>query len=331
MSIPNDICLFWYTTSPYARKISWYLTLRGLAHAQCMQPNVLPRPDMEQLNIAYRRIPLLAVGKDVYLDTRLILPKLEALFPDGAIGPKSVEEQAIQRLLEKWTSDAGVFTRSAQLIPLAAPAMKDPNFRKDREDFTGRPWDLNVMARARPEATVHIRDAFEILETTLLADGREWIFNTEKPSLGDIDAVWPFHWLVGMPTALDPNYISPTQFPKTFAYIDRFGKALKAARESLPKPVSVTGAQVVEHMANARFYEPAGNVDANDPTGLKSGDEVTIGPLDSGAKHRDTGRLVTLTPNEVVLAKQTRAGGMELHVHAPRWGFRVFRATGGKI
>jgi hypothetical protein len=36
MSVPNDLCFFWYTYSPYARKVAWYLALRGLAYAQCV-------------------------------------------------------------------------------------------------------------------------------------------------------------------------------------------------------------------------------------------------------------------------------------------------------
>jgi len=39
----------------------------------------------------------------------------------------------------------------------------------------------------RPEALVEMRSSFELLETTLLADGREWILKTEGPSLADIE------------------------------------------------------------------------------------------------------------------------------------------------
>jgi glutathione S-transferase len=147
----------------------------------------LPRPDLAELNIAYRRIPLLSIGRDVYYDTRLILRKLEQHFPNGALGSNDLEYRALERLLERWTVDAGVFFRSTQLIPLDLPNMKDPNFIKDREDFTGTNWKREGLQRARGEATVHIRDAFELLETTLLADGQDWIFKTEKPSLGDIE------------------------------------------------------------------------------------------------------------------------------------------------
>ena len=41
----------------------------------------LPRPEItDLLGIKYRRIPILAIGNDVYCDTRLIAPVLEREF-----------------------------------------------------------------------------------------------------------------------------------------------------------------------------------------------------------------------------------------------------------
>lgn len=80
-----------------------------------------------------------------------------------------------------------MFPRAGQLLPLDIPLMRDPKFQRDRQQFNGRSWDSAQMAKNRPEAAAHIRDAFEFLETTLLADGRDWILKTEKPSLADIE------------------------------------------------------------------------------------------------------------------------------------------------
>ncbi|PBP16448.1 hypothetical protein BUE80_DR012844 [Diplocarpon rosae] len=67
------------------------------------------------------------------------------------------------------------------------PLAKDTRFRKDREDFSGRSWDEADRERRRQEALVDVRDAFELLETKFLADGRDWILEGEGPSLGDIE------------------------------------------------------------------------------------------------------------------------------------------------
>jgi glutathione S-transferase len=125
----------------------------------------------------------------VYCDTRLILRKLEARFPENKLGSSDPDQRVIERLLERYTGDAGIFVRAAALIPPAV--FSDPEFIKDREAFSGRTgfYSKGKREAARPEAAVHIRDAFELLETTLLADGRDWVFKTQEPSLGDIEGV----------------------------------------------------------------------------------------------------------------------------------------------
>lgn len=129
----------------------------------------------------------MSIGRDVYCDTRLMLSKLEERFPDWALGARQPEDQAIQELLEKWTIDGGVFNRASQLIPADMPLLNDPKFVKDREEFSGRSWAKEDVAKMRAEALAEMRDMFKLLETTLLADGREWILKTEKPSLADVN------------------------------------------------------------------------------------------------------------------------------------------------
>ena len=129
----------------------------------------------------------MSIGRDVYCDTRLILQKLEEKFPEGALGASQPDQKAIEKLLEKWTIDGGVFTRAAQLIPPEMPLLKDPKFIKDREDYTGRSWDKANITNMRPEALAQMRNNFDFLETGLLADGREWILKTAVPSLADIE------------------------------------------------------------------------------------------------------------------------------------------------
>ncbi len=147
----------------------------------------MPRPDLEAIGVRHRRIPIMAIGRDVYCDTRLILDKLEQLFPDGALGASQPDQRAVQKLLEKWTIDAGIFARASQLIPTSMPLLNDSRFTKDREDFSGRSWNKDQIEAMRPEAIAHIRDGFAFLETTLLADRREWILKTDEPSLADIE------------------------------------------------------------------------------------------------------------------------------------------------
>ena len=86
-----------YDGSPFANKIDCVLAMRGIPHCEVNVSShwtsahvvylayggfqvsmTLPRPEItDLLGIAYRRIPLLAIGNDVYCDTSLIVPKLE--------------------------------------------------------------------------------------------------------------------------------------------------------------------------------------------------------------------------------------------------------------
>lgn len=112
-----------------------------------------------------------------------------------------------------------------------------------------------------------------------------------------------------------------------YAWIDRFNHAIASAKSSAPKPTTLKGAEAVQHVIQADFAEPEGHVDANDPLGLQKGQDVESWPVDSGFKHHDRGRLVSINSQEVVLAAQSKVGGKEVRIHHPRWNFRT-RAVG---
>lgn len=151
------------------------------------QPPIMPRPDVKALGVNYRRIPIMAIGRDIYCDSRLILRKLEALFPNESLGASRGEDKAIEKFLEIWSIEAGFFGRASQLIPTSMPLLNDPKFTKDREDYSGRSWDKDQIAANRPEAVAAIKRNFALLETTLLADGRDWVLKTSEPTLADIE------------------------------------------------------------------------------------------------------------------------------------------------
>ena len=144
----------------------------------------MPRPDLRKLGVNYRRIPILVIGRDVYLDTRLIIRTLEEKFPEGRLGSDDLEKKFVERLLERYMVEGPVFTETAGLVPAAV--LKDPKFAEDRKGFLGRDWTPEELDRGRPECLLFVRNLFDLLESTILADGREWILNTEKPSLADL-------------------------------------------------------------------------------------------------------------------------------------------------
>ncbi|CAJ2503241.1 Uu.00g106350.m01.CDS01 [Anthostomella pinea] len=330
------IVLYRYDRSPYARRLVWYLELRKIPYSECIQPPMLPRPDVAALGVAYRRIPLLTIGRDVYLDTRLIIQKLETLFPPSTAHPglssPDPEHQALAQLLSQRTVSGGLFFAAAQCIP--AGMISDPAFIKDRAELSGvdmkrrgavSPFSSEAMRGQRPGALAVIREAVRFLEEGLLRDGREWVLGSarEGPSLVDLEAVWVLHWLRGMPGALPAEVLGKESTPRVWAWIERFDGVVKGLGG---KPGTVEGDEAAKMVAGARFAEEGeGEVDASDPVvvaeGFEKGQSVRMWPTDYGSLHRDAGKLLAMTRGEYVIETQGKYGSVR--VHAPRSGFKI--------
>ncbi|KAH6609716.1 hypothetical protein Trco_003062 [Trichoderma cornu-damae] len=328
----GEVILFHYTVSPFARRAVWYLALRGIPYSQCLQPSMLPRPDVARLGISYRRIPILSIGRDIYLDTRLQLPKLEAMYPElPRLGASTADQRGVERLLSAYMTDGGIFQHGVKLLPLDLPFLKDPRYFEDRGDYMGAKLSVEGLKKVRPEALGEFAAAFELLETTMLADGRAWILKTDKPSLADIEAVWPLHWISGIPGALPRDRFSPEKYPRVYSWIKRFQEEITAAKKRNERPKTLNGEEAASAIENSSWHEEEGIVDGEDPLvvaeGLKRGGMVSISPTDTGRAHKDVGRLVRLDKDEVVIEVKT-AKGESVRVHAPRHGYKVRRHGG---
>ncbi|KAL4863416.1 hypothetical protein BDV12DRAFT_206472 [Aspergillus spectabilis] len=334
MASHSPIILFHYPHSPFSSRVLYYLALRGISYDQCIQPQILPRPDLTRLGIRYRRIPLLSIGRDVYLDSRLILQRLERIDAENPsfAAEGSHEQRGLERLLEAFTINTSLFSSIAKIVVASTPLMQNEAFMKDRTDMIGGGPGYkfaDFVSSMRPNAILEVKSAIELLETTLLADGRRWLANSEAPSLADIEMVWPLHWLFSIPGAVPEAYISKRLFPRVYAWVDRFQKTVAIEAKSLRTPETLSGKQVVERLATAAADESMDIVDQNDPLvqthGLQKGQVVQLWPTDSGSRHRTAGRLVGLTGQEITI--ETTEGEISVRVHAPRQGFHVAGLT----
>jgi hypothetical protein len=77
-----------------------------------------------------------------------------------------------------------VFTMGAGLVP--AEAAQNASFKEDRKGFLGKNWEKGELIEGRGECLNYIRNLYELLETTILADARQWILGDEGPRLADI-------------------------------------------------------------------------------------------------------------------------------------------------
>lgn len=327
------IVLYHYPYSPYARRVAWYLALRGIPYAECIQPPFMPRPDVAALGVNYRRIPLLTIGRDVYLDTRLIIQKLEALYPEKPrLGASSSGDRALEHLLQTLNIDGGIFNRAFQLLPADLPVLRDPAYYKDRGEFIGRSLTRESLGEGRPEAIVEMKSAFDFLEGSLLADGREWVLGADGPQVADIEAIWPYHWLSGIPGALPEETFSASTYPKVYAWIVRFQKAVSKAKKAHGRAQRISGEDALKLITTSPWNETPGSVDKTDSVvvaeGLEAGNLVTVWPTDTGSSNKDTGGLVSISGTEVVIeTRATDVAGTVLRVHAPRHGFRVRKSS----
>lgn len=143
-------------------------------------------------------------------------------------------------------------------------------------------------------------------------------------------AIWVFDWLNGLKGALPRHFISEQQFPKVFAWMERFNQALREAKKSAPKPTTLDGKAAAERILNSRSVDQEIQVDRDDPLNIQPGEEVDVWPIDSGSGHRDRGELVGLNADEVVIQLKDEKG---VRLHCPRTDFRIRQvaAKGAKL
>ncbi len=283
----------------------------------------MPRPDLADLGVDYRRIPVAAIGEDIYCDTLLILSALEKTFSGStypSISATTPEQKALEYLLEKWT-DQAVFPQAADCIPVDHPLVVDEGFIKDRSELWGEDWSQQARAQKRAPAVEQMRGFFAFFENTILSDDRRYILGTDKPMLADVQSAWIFDWMLSLEGAFPEDVISQRIYPKTFAWCQRYHSAVDEATKSASKPEEIDGAEALKRLEKS---STEGNIQIDDkePLGLKQGQDVEVTPIDTGKTGVQKGKLLGLDRTEAVVGSKTKSGS-QLRVHFPRWNFKV--------
>ncbi|KAF1947163.1 hypothetical protein EJ02DRAFT_392147 [Clathrospora elynae] len=314
--------LFHYPSSIYSHRVLWYLWLRGIAYDECIQPPIMPRPDLASIDVGYHKIPLMAIGKDVYCDSRFIISKLDTLYPNSQLAPSTPAEAGIRKLFENWTIDGGIFGNAVKLIPywIDSGILQNEVLLDDLQTLMGgRRFTAEMMEAGRPDGLQALRQAFDMLENTFLIDGRDWILGTNQPTLADIDAVWPFEWLLmdrAMTGSLPEANFGEKTYPKVHAWVRRFMAQVQRKKKEAVKATALDGETMASRTLGASS-SPENVVFINDdPLSLKQGDEVEVFPSDYRNMGKSAGALMGLTTTELVI--RNKKG---LHLHFPRWNF----------
>ncbi|KAH8157877.1 hypothetical protein CIB48_g10376 [Xylaria polymorpha] len=300
------MCESHYTREPTLVAFSYIHSFRTSDMAK-IQPRIMPRPDLNLLGVSYRRIPVLSIGRDVYLDTRLIFQKLEALYPasaahPGISGAGNPAHAALEQLISARTIDGQLFKSFVQCLPPGT--FSDPALLRDRAALNGvdvdKPGAVGA-ARARGGEASAARGAHRRAQ-----------------------AVWVLHWVSGIPGSLPAEILGAESAPKVSAWISRFTGAVEEAAREAPATPTLKGEDAAKLIAGSPFAEPEGEVRGDpvvDVLGLLKGGLVKVWPTDYGFSHKDIGKLVAVDDKEFVIEAKGDFGSVR--IHAPRHGFTI--------
>jgi glutathione S-transferase len=302
-----DIILHHYKTSPFAEKMRVALGIKQLEWKSVIIPNIMPKPDLMPLTGGYRKTPVMQIGADIYCDTQLILLELEKRAAKPALLPVGQEGEA--RGLTMWI-DRTIFGPAVGVVIGAVADQLPEEFKKDRSEFSGRPFDSDRLKAAVPMAREQTYAQLSIAEQ-ILRDGRPFLLGG-VPSIADCalyNPVWFMQSRMGQgatPAPLD-------RLPKVVAWSER----MKAFGHG--KPADFTGQQALDV---AKAGKPGTTtVDAADPSGLKAGARISVTPDDTG-RVPVSGELVGLTVDRISLKRSDPRAG-DVVVHFPRAGFII--------
>ena len=307
----TDLILHHYPQSPFAEKARLMLGFKGLSWHSVMIPAVMPKPDLTALTGGYRRTPVLQVGAHIYCDTALIARRLEqekvtpALFPEGreaaAAGLAQFADQVLfQHGVAINFQKKGLAFRFANM-----PEEVIKGFVADRQALfasgTANPLDTRVALSQWPALMSR-------LELQLERDG-EFILG-DVPCIADLAHYHPL-WFVASNKAVADALDG---YPAIAAWMNRiadFGHG------------SSTQMDASEAIRIARDASPAAlpGVEFVSPGGFELGQAVSVSAVDYGTDPV-SGSLVHESNEEIVVAREDERAGL-LHVHFPRYGFRI--------
>ncbi|GME39405.1 hypothetical protein FB451DRAFT_40340 [Neofusicoccum parvum] len=192
------ILLFGYDSSLFTQKARLALRLLRLPSTLIRVPPRPPRPLLlRPFALPYRKIPVLAVGRDLYVDTALIAAVLDArfasgaatLFPDKQVAP-------LARLWAATCADRPLFRVMTGLVP---GRVWRARFGVDRGRLVGHALDAAKLAAKRPRNVAALDAWLSAVEGRFADGGGGWLFGAgAAPGWADV-ALWEqLEWGVGV-------------------------------------------------------------------------------------------------------------------------------------
>ena len=191
--------LFGYDTSTFTLKVRLALKLKQIPYTFVAVPTMMPRPLLrDNFNLTYRKIPVLALGRELYCDTSLIIEALEHFFPETegyqTLYPKAADGRNYRAMIRGFASywtDRPLFRVACGLMPAS---IWRSQFGRDREGLIGHKIDADKLERKQPEMLSNLDQQLSMLEPLFDDGNNSFIFSTSAPSLADISLYYELEW-----------------------------------------------------------------------------------------------------------------------------------------
>lgn len=345
----NRVIVYGYAASPFYQKITFLLDHYGVEWTHVEVPPVMPRPMLSKLlGITYRRIPVVFIDGQAFIDTTAASLALERAFGGGS-GSKSLLRQfpALQLQLAVNWAESAIFRLGAGHLYNAS---LNEHFVKDRKSFMpGSSFDSESMKAKVPFVRSQLVANLEAIENHLGETGgkSKFLFG-DAPQYLDFSLYTPLNWvqtqlrtgedLLPTVSAKNPNQDwSKYPFPRTLAWLAEVRGYLAHHKV---KPVKLSAEEAAEIILqqsakSAQQIESGLKISKDDPlvkagwVNGEKGQKVSVTPVDTG-RVPQVGSLVGLDQASVTVKVEAQ-GGKALLATFPRVNFDIRAVDSAKL
>lgn len=301
----SELILHHYPQSHFAEKIKRLFAFKGVPWRAVEQPLMMPKPDLVPLTGGFRRIPVLQIGADVYIDTVLIARVLEAQHPTPVCIPAS--QAGLVGVIEAWAGRQFMFQVLLPTFSALLPQLP-PEFLLDRAAMSPS-LSREAVVEGAEQALAQTDLVLDQLDLQLR--GQAFLLGPDF-TLADASVFFPL-WLFKNSPDLFEHIAARPAVAAWFARIESFGSGT-----ANPMPTS-------EALAIARAASPAPAGSGLQQHGdLELGDEVAVVADDYGVE-ACRGKVSFMSRERISLLLHDPDVG-EIAVHFPRAGYRITKA-----
>ena len=207
------VVLFGYESSTFTLKIRLALKIKQIPYTFVAVPSMMPRPLLQNnFNLTYRKIPVLALGRDLYCDTSIIVEALEHFFPESegyqTLYPTAEDGRNYRPMIRGFASywtDRPLFRVTCGLMPESIWAS---SFGRDREGLIGHKIDAEKLGKKLPENLSKMDTQLSLLEPLCEGSNEGFVFSTSSPSLADLSLYYQLEWGIDISSGKSSNHIT---------------------------------------------------------------------------------------------------------------------------